>query len=374
MKQTVTIYKDRPISLYISHEMAIRIEEDPDVWATQNQLTDGNYSALAMCEAKGGYLDAPAIDLEDLEDRAVTKAASNVSLNEAWALVQLGESRKTILSMISITKRLIKILRSIKRLDSEYLLASAKKYEFKNLINQFSGKELADRYMELRYALRPLMYDIHGAAKALQYDAETAPKRNTFRGNEYLIKRTEQSDTFANGDWAGPSIGEPNNWYREWSCRRKTKRSVDVRAGVLTELVATNSFPVWGLMEPIESAWELIPFSFIVDWFINVGDKISAFTPNFGVKTLASWSVVTETVVKEFQITGSTAYLPQASETEVPIYHENLWGKDGYCSETVITKTRTPNPGISIIPSFELKLDLLKLTDLLIIAKHFYGK
>lgn len=374
MKQTVTIRKDKFTSLYIYDSMNVKVNSDPAEWKLISALTAGNQSSLALCEAKGGYLESPAIDSEDLIDRAVTKAQANVSLNEAYALVMLGESRKTVLSMISITKRLIKILRSIKRLDSEYLLKSAKKYEARQLLKQLSGKELADRYMELRYALRPLMYDIAGTAAALTYDADKQKARNTFRGNEYKVKRVEQTDTYSNGNWPGPDIGSSNNWSRDWTARRRTKHSVDVRAGVLTELEATNSLPVWGLMEPIESAWELIPFSFIVDWFINLGDKICAWTPDFGLKHLASWSMVTDTVVKEFQIMGSSATLPTGNSDYAPLEHVNLFGKEGYCSETIITRTRTPNPGFSVIPSINLNLDMLKLVDLLIIAKSFLGK
>lgn len=37
---------------------------------------------------------------------------------------------------------------------------------------------------------------------------------------------------------------------------------------------------IWGVNTPLASAWELIPFSFVVDWFTNIGDMIHRFESN----------------------------------------------------------------------------------------------
>jgi hypothetical protein len=43
----------------------------------------------------------------------------------------------------------------------------------------------------------------------------------------------------------------------------------------------------WGILNPATIAWELIPYSFVVDWFVNVGDFLSSQT-DFAGMTLES--------------------------------------------------------------------------------------
>jgi hypothetical protein len=43
----------------------------------------------------------------------------------------------------------------------------------------------------------------------------------------------------------------------------------------------------FGLTELPLTAWELVPFSFVVDWFVNIGDWLEALTPKLGIKILS---------------------------------------------------------------------------------------
>lgn len=41
-----------------------------------------------------------------------------------------------------------------------------------------------------------------------------------------------------------------------------------------------------GLVNPLAVAWELVPFSFVIDWFTNIGDCIGALSDLYGVQLL----------------------------------------------------------------------------------------
>jgi hypothetical protein len=356
MTQVVRSIRDDVVTVYIAQGKSVRRGTSPDYeWgdvAAYNAI--GTASSFQICEGRDGYLPIPTYDQSHWRDLALTKCWANVRLDEAQVLIMIGESRKTILSMISMFRRLIKIIKSIKRLD------------VRALKHELSAKELANRYMELRYAIRPLMYDFNGMVRALKHEAAEAKSRLTFRGHEYLVEEDSDVRNFNNGYTY-------QDGDRSYDCERTSKVSCDVRAGVLTQLETVSHLPIWGLANPIEAAWELIPFSFIIDWFVNVGNTIAAWTPNYGLTTLASWTVVREIKEQTFRITRTYTNIGYDTEGIKQSFSINRLN-NCYCSDTVITTVRTPNPSRPILPTITVNLNVFKLIDLLIITKYLVGK
>jgi hypothetical protein len=52
----------------------------------------------------------------------------------------------------------------------------------------------------------------------------------------------------------------------------------------------------WGLTDPASVAWELIPFSFVADWFVPIGDTLRAI---HAARTLPVEKVITTTLRKK---------------------------------------------------------------------------
>lgn len=327
--------------------------EDIENWGTVDSL----FYVLPAGSQRNFDVALPALPVVDPQvyvDQAVNSAWSRVGLNEADVLTSLAESQKTIYSIVAIFTRFVKVLRNLKQLRA------------RELVSELSGKEIADRYMEMRYALRPLVYDFNNVVTALNKQTGALNDRLTFRGFADNSVFDEVMDPLYMWQRVDNDYGV---FMKGATKTSKTSINIDVRAGVLTQLTTESKLPVWGLTMPIEAAWELTPFSFIIDWFLNCGDTISAWTPNFGLRALSSWSVCTVTTEQAVTLTNSWASMNTGSDPNRRPLRHGFDLSNCQLSRTIVTKTRVPNPTRAIMPSVDLNLDVLKLADLLIIAK-----
>lgn len=312
------------------------------VWRTKwsgYEVTSGMITPNSYCNlgySSPPYLPCPVIS-QNLIGSAVTKAYANCDMSKAAILASLGEARETVASMASIFTGLIRIIREIRSL------------QIGKLMRRLKPKELADRYMEIRYALRPMVYDTLQIIDAA--NASAVATRQTYRG-------------FAKANAKATSSGyRTHGTFRRYKWTKTSTTSTEVRAGVLCKCDAFTKLNAWGADSILETAWELIPLSFVVDWFFNVGQTIASWTPETGLTALASWYKITESLYQEIRLSDSSCLA-------VPNAVKLAFNADGaYVSKLSVTTQRVPDPSRPVLPRFQLSLDALKLVDLMIIAR-----
>lgn len=127
-------------------------------------------------------------------------------------------------------------------------------------------RRLADRHLEVVFGWQPLLADIHAAAKTvIQSAAELHFVRASHVSGYSTISRSEipgwRSETDAYGGTVRVTyasqvrIENPNRWLLE-------------RAG---------------LMNPAAVAWDLVPWSFVVNMFSNTGSLVNSLTDFVGL-------------------------------------------------------------------------------------------
>lgn len=350
---------------YVDYSYGYMAQCDPvpadKTWIDVQQIDYGTRPSSHILSGEYGLPAIPSTKLDTdfistMRTQAVSKAWASATLNEAEVLVQIGESEKTVASLVSIFKRFIRIIK---------ILKTGKLWKLKL---ELTPKELANRYMELRYALRPLLYDLVGNIAAINHESGELNDRLTFRSFVLESENFEDVSTVTHQTVTN-SVA---TWKKLYELTKLADRKVEVRAGVLTELETLSKLPVWGFANPVEAVWELVPFSFIVDWFFTVGDTIAAWTPLYGLKQLASWVVTTDSVVRSSQITDSWTENTHLGNDERRINAHDFTIKGCGIGEILVTKTRIPDPSRYTFPTFNVRLDMFKLTDLLIIAKGIF--
>jgi len=126
-------------------------------------------------------------------------------------------------------------------------------------------KNLANNWLELQYGWLPLLSDAEGAAELLAHHLEV-PLRTTYR----VVQRRQETKTFLNNDGVPNGIGVTGS----------RGRNVVTHSRMLIARVEEDLHPTLaaklGLLDPELVAWELLPFSFVADWFIPIGDFMEA--------------------------------------------------------------------------------------------------
>lgn len=324
----------------------------PTTWYREVRA-EGNYSGSYLgCRGPADLIsDAEAlddIDKEHLGQIAVTQAYANIDFSEAALYETLGELNETLKFLGTTIYRATRIFRAARRLDLRYLR------------KEISPRQLADRYMELRYGLRPLLYDCKNIMETLRFSKFN--DRYTFRGKKsdtVTSSTTREYERFSGF---------------KFTYEKTLTRKVTARAGVLVEIDQENPPSIWGLDQPIEAMWELTHFSFIADWFFNIGQTIASWTPNLGTKDLASWCTFSETLKGTEKVVNIESLVsPTWSGYGYNNAVHTAICSDAYTIGERFTKTRNPNPKRAIWPTYNVNLNVLKILDLAIIAKSVFS-
>jgi hypothetical protein len=157
-------------------------------------------------------------------------------------------------------------------------------------------ENLADLWLEAQFGWKPLMSDINAGSEALQRyksgqslktQRVTGTSRVEVSGTETTVEGTE---SFAHWKKVERIVGITNVIYRG-AIRVEARDPATMDAA----LIGFNP-ESW-----LPTAWELIPYSFLIDYFTNIGDIV------YG------WSTITQrlawcnrTVRREYKKTGDT--------------------------------------------------------------------
>lgn len=286
---------------------------------------------------------------QDESEIAQVKAWANIDVSEIQGLASLGELPESVKMLIDLFKEAIRLTVAAKRGDWRALIKPSKKVGF-------HLDRASNIWLGYRYGIRPLVSEIQSVMEAVHAELSKG-MRFTARG-KYT---SDTKDEVYTDDW-------PTQVYMIDKWRTRTTISRSFRAGVLVGIDhdVNSLMAIWGLDSPIEAAWELVPFSFIIDWFCNIGDLLGAAVLNPSLTPLTSW--VTETV--QYSQSSICTGFDKASSTNcaqqnpTPHHHQL-----GFTSLNITVKRRVPVAKRFDLPSLNLRLDAAKITDLILIAR-----
>jgi len=257
--------------------------------------------------------------LPPLEQRFVQEAAAAIYANGHDTLTFLAElasvrdlfmsAGKKILGLGPPKRRYLKVSRKIKATVNDWLV--------------------------YRYGWRTLVYDLQSLYKAIQ---------------NLNCERTRYSEK--KGNTTSSTVITEWSTYQTPSYADHVKTDT-ITTGVRGAVVADITIPQFQF-NPIQTGWELIPYSFVVDWFVSVGKALAA----------ASFLVLQQNYsasVGHFAEVERQYTMQHRDKTTSPAAYGS-WTQEGSCKAKI--ERRVPC-SVPLSPQFRVNLNPGKIMDLL---------
>lgn len=247
----------------------------------------------------------------NLENEALAKAIGKVKDQKAALGEALAESAKTYSMIVDAGTTLLKAALAVKRGNPAQAWSLLK--DGRSVVRRG-----ADLYCQYKYGWRPLMSDIHGLWELFQEQLRPAQ----------LIKAVAVSQTESVRIVSIPGVK------REGQGTRGCKV---VLWGQITDPVMRLPERL-GLNNPLSLGWELVPMSFVVDWFVPVGKTLDAFSSPKGVSFIGGTATTFGKAHLKFEQAfgvGSDVITPKDGTIDIEasqrrVYSGGQWPKPGF--------------------------------------------
>lgn len=211
---------------------------------------NAGFSAFDAFGANNGFA---ATSLNKALDEFTTECQQQSDL-----MVAMLEYQKTLDMVSGFVGGLVRTARAIKRRDPRIVrqILQKKKLTKRDIATTPSGL-----WLQYHFGIVPTIHDIHTAM-------------NIFKDPPKIIIKGRGSSPI-NFDSSGTSQG----------IKRVRRASGVVHSNIRAELAGLNSYALlaarFGFDQPLSVIYEMTPFSWFVDYFVNLGDMLKNIQPRF---------------------------------------------------------------------------------------------
>lgn len=260
-------------------------QEDTATYRVYSPGSDLRATGYLRGSLYGGYrgVDMASLmnDTTKTSSEAMSKALQRAKATNVNLMQILGERKQTVSLLTSSVNRLASLALAIKKGDVKhirqlingYQKTSYRKYmvwhnehsyiigrRYYKVVKDIPGKvspmTFANAWLEYSYGWKPLLSDIYGSMellantyhmpKALRVSARKLEVRTTTPSTH---QRDRNVRTVTDSTRVVLEFAEPTEW--------------------------TNTMSKTGVSNPALLAWELLPYSFVIDWFVPIGTYLS---------------------------------------------------------------------------------------------------
>jgi hypothetical protein len=215
--------------------------------------------------------------------KLIEDAQAGVQANLAQNLAQYGQLTSMIAgSARAITKSILSLKNgNIPGAVNALLSASDGHRRFQKKGSPSLKKSLSNNWLALQYGWKPLLSDIDGSFRALgnlalnQALGSQAVHRAT--GSASSTQQNQESFTTISNHLPGGSMYQYIRTHVKYGIQYRVS---DPTAAFLQQTGFTN---------PVNLLWEILPFSFVVDWFLPIGPFLESLDWSRGLDFLRGY-------------------------------------------------------------------------------------
>lgn len=320
----------------------------PAAWAGTTYECDDSFATRILTGAAsltGASFFAPRFETSwSWEDQAAYEVATTRAMrvpSDANLLVSIAEYRQALAMVPGTWKKWASLLTRIRRqAEKDYFDKLPKYKRYKAFGRDLRGPTVLDvvnsTYLMSRFGLRPLISETQAILKLLQTAAGDEPMRSTQRGTASNTDSTSSNFVAAFGVLRTP-VSRHDTVTQSFRAMRLVEAKLDYarQAGL-----GINQIP--------EAIVDLIGYSFVVNWLVNVNDYISAVAESMH----SDWSELASCVVSK-RVTSTTLSITGSSTCTQPTVYQINRHPSGMFVASSIRTTRTiglPAPTVTVRP------------------------
>lgn len=222
---------------------------------------------------------------DGIRQEAINRALSKVANQRVNVGVAIGETKTTINMIGQSMTRLLRAYRAFraKNWHQAYRILYGKKKARR--YRHDHTKTAANLWLEWWYGWYPLLMDIYGGLETL---------REGFRSKDQIFSVTALEARDYDGQLLALSPAAARLPGRQEASIDSVRASAKVKLWGKVLFQAHHNGSSLGLINPVSIAWELVPFSFVIDWLIPIGEWLESLSATSGTQFVAG--CVTEVV------------------------------------------------------------------------------
>lgn len=209
-------------------------------------------------------------------------------------------------------------------------------------------------WLEQAYGWRPLLNDVYAAMDVFSEPIKepVGTVKRALKG-EFKEAVTQQNALFVK------MTDKESNYV----CRKK----IDYTMATSDLEVFTRTFSQLGLTNPLDLAWELLYLSFVVDWFLPIGNYLKSLDATVGLQFLGGWFNEKE---ESRSVRATRGAGPAAGYS---LYYKSGAADDSY-ADLSFSRVKVTSFPSSVLPSFRDPLGVRNALSALSLLNQFFKK